>query len=145
MKKVLVIVIWFFLCLASYQQLCFALSEATSPSFNHGDQVLGEAFQQHRSDLQVEDQGTVIKLLPDDNNGSRHQKFIVRLNSGQTLLFAHNIDLAAKINGLREGDEIAFYGEYEWSAKGGTVHWTHHDPQGRHAAGWLKHGGQVYQ
>lgn len=145
MKKVLIIVVWSFLFFASYQQLCFALSEATGPSYNHGDQVLSEAFQQHQSDLQVEGQGKVIKLLADDNNGSKHQKFIVRLNSGQTLLIAHNIDLAAKIDGLREGDEIAFYGEYEWSAKGGTVHWTHLDPQGQHAAGWLKHGGQVYQ
>jgi hypothetical protein len=145
MKKIRVIVICFFLSSASYQQLCFALSETASPGFNHGDQVLSEAFQQQQSDLQVEDQGIVIKLLPDDNSGSRHQKFIVRLNSGQTVLIAHNIDLAAKINGLREGDEIAFYGEYKWNTKGGTVHWTHHDPQGRHAPGWLKHGGQVYQ
>ena len=29
--------------------------------------------------------------------------------------------------------------------QGGTVHWTHHDPSGDHAAGWLRHGGRVYR
>ncbi|MFN9385947.1 MAG: DUF3465 domain-containing protein [Cyanobacteriota bacterium] len=25
------------------------------------------------------------------------------------------------------------------------MHWTHHDPDGNHVAGWLKHNGIVYQ
>ncbi|EOG7679701.1 DNA-binding protein, partial [Vibrio cholerae] len=25
------------------------------------------------------------------------------------------------------------------------LHWTHKDPQNRHAHGWLKHNGQVYE
>ena len=109
------------------------------------DAVIQQAYQQQRSDIVVEDEGHVIKRLPDDNRGSRHQRFLVRLQSGQTLLIAHNIDLAAKIDDLAVGDTIAFRGEYEWSAKGGTVHWTHHDPAGKHVGGWLKHGGQIYQ
>ncbi|NJA08078.1 DUF3465 domain-containing protein [Methylococcaceae bacterium WWC4] len=104
-----------------------------------------QAYRQQRSDLQIEGEGTVIKLLADDNRGSRHQRFIIRLESGQTLLVAHNIDLAPKIEGLEVGDKVAFAGEYEWSDKGGTLHWTHRDPGGRHAAGWLKHCGRVYQ
>ncbi|MGZ5585063.1 MAG: DUF3465 domain-containing protein [Methylobacter sp.] len=102
------------------------------------------SFTTQKSSSQVSGQGVVIKLLPDDNNGSRHQRFIIKLPSGQTLLIAHNIDLAPKINALREGDSIQFYGEYEWNEKGGVVHWTHRDPKGVHQAGWLEHQGKRY-
>ncbi len=87
----------------------------------------------------------VIKILPDDLERSRHQRFILRLSNGQTLLIAHNIDIAPRINGLSGGDNVAFYGEYEWRAKGGVLHWTHHDPSGRHMGGWLRHHGITYQ
>ncbi|WP_372682356.1 DUF3465 domain-containing protein [Desulfosarcina sp.] len=107
--------------------------------------VLQHAFNNRQSDLQVQGEGVVIKVLPDDNKGSRHQRFILRLGSGQTLLIAHNIDLAPRINGLSAGDTVAFYGEYEWNEKGGVLHWTHHDPGGRHIGGWLKHNGKTYQ
>lgn len=109
------------------------------------DATLKNAFEDHISNQQVAGQGTVVKILSDDTVGSRHQRFLVRLNSGQTLLMAHNIDLAQRIDSLREGDTVAFYGEYEWNPKGGVIHWTHRDPQGRHPAGWIKHGGQTYQ
>lgn len=109
------------------------------------DIALENAFSRRLSNLQLAGQGTVVKLLPDDHDGSRHQRFIVRLNSGRTLLVSHNIDLAKRIDTLRAGDAIAFYGEYEWNAKGGVLHWTHRDPQGRHPAGWIQHNGQTYQ
>jgi hypothetical protein len=110
-----------------------------------GDDALENAFANRRSNLQIAGQGTVVKVLPDDNNGSRHQRIIIRLESGRTLLLAHNIDLAQRIDTLRAGDIVAFYGEYEWNPKGGVIHWTHHDPQGRHPAGWIRHDGQTYQ
>lgn len=106
---------------------------------------IGGAYRQHLSNIQVSGAGTVIRILPDDNQVSRHQRFILRLDSGQTLLIAHNIDLAPRIESLREGDTIAFNGEYEWNNKGGVVHWTHHDPGGQHPPGWLKHQGRTYQ
>jgi len=110
-----------------------------------GDSQLEEAFQQQRSDVQVQAEGIVTRRLSDDNEGSRHQRFIVELRSGQTILIAHNIDLAPRINDLEEGDRVEFYGEYEWNPQGGVVHWTHHDPAGRHPGGWIKHNGRTYQ
>jgi len=112
---------------------------------NKSDTVIANAFANQISGQQVSGQGVVIKLLPDDNKGSRHQKFIIQLTNGQTLLIAHNIDLAARVSGLSEGDSIMFSGQYEWNAKGGVLHWTHRDPNGSHPSGWLEHQGQTYQ
>lgn len=98
-----------------------------------------------RSNVQVKGEGRVSRLLPDDHKGSRHQRFILRLNSGLTLLVAHNIDLAPRIETLQVGDEVAYFGEYEWNEKGGVVHWTHHDPRGSHVGGWLRHKDRIYQ
>ena len=109
-----------------------------------GDDV-ANAYASRNSDVQVVGEGEVVKLLNDDNEGSRHQKFILRLPSGKTVLIAHNIDLAPRINAIAKGDKVSFYGEYEWNNRGGVVHWTHRDPNGRHIGGWLKHQGKTYQ
>ncbi|WP_325320823.1 DUF3465 domain-containing protein [Kingella oralis] len=119
--------------------------EKAAPPAAHFEQALQQAYQNRQSNLQIQGSGRVIKTLPDDTQGSRHQRFIVKLASGQTLLFAHNIDLAPKIRGLKKGDTIVFNGEYEWSEQGGVIHWTHKDPNGRHADGWLEHNGQRYE
>lgn len=103
-----------------------------------------QAFKARKSDVQVSGHGVVIKLLKDDNKGSRHQKFLVRINAQQTLLFAHNIDLAPRVP-LQTGDEISFYGEYVYNPKGGVMHWTHHAPRGDHVAGWIMHNRKKYQ
>jgi hypothetical protein len=84
-------------------------------------------------------------VLSDDNDGRRHQRFVVALASGQTLLISHNIDLAPRVAGLRKGDVVSFGGEYEWNAEGGVIHWTHRDPGNRHPAGWINHNGKLYQ
>ena len=92
----------------------------------------------------VEAVGAVSRLLPDDRDGSRHQRFLLRLEGGQTLLVAHNIDLAPRVP-LEPGDAVRFRGQYEWNDRGGVVHWTHHDPDGRRAGGWLEHDGRRYR
>ncbi len=115
------------------------------PDTGDGHAVIASAFAERRSDVQVAATATVRKILRDDNVGSRHQKMILELPTGQTLLLSHNIDLAPRVAGVREGDQLAFYGEYEWSEQGGVIHWTHHDPAGRHADGWIKHNGNTYQ
>ena len=103
-----------------------------------------DAFKNKKSDIFVEGSGVVKKLLPDDNKGARHQKFLLTISPEQTLLFAHNIDLAPRVADLQVGDDISFRGEYVYNPKGGVVHWTHHDPNGKHV-GWLKHNGKVYE
>jgi hypothetical protein len=106
---------------------------------------LNDVYENQQSNVQVKGSGTVIRILNDDNKGSRHQKFILKLSSGITILIAHNIDLAPRINSISKGDSVQFHGEYEWNKKGGVVHWTHRDPNRHHIDGWLRHKGSMYQ
>ncbi|HZN24776.1 MAG TPA: DUF3465 domain-containing protein [Burkholderiales bacterium] len=117
----------------------------TTTSASSADRALAAAFENRSSNAQVQGSGHVTRILPDDNSGSRHQRFIVGLASGQTVLVAHNIDLAGRVAALKTGDLVEFYGEYEWNERGGVVHWTHRDPQHGHADGWIKHNGHTYQ
>lgn len=117
--------------------------QVASSAQKSGTRIIENAFKNKLSNVQVEGVGKVVAILPDDNEGSRHQKFILELESGQTILIAHNIDLASRLQHLSKGDMVQFFGEYEYSAKGGVVHWTHHDPRKKHPDGWLKHNGKT--
>ncbi|MGD2118903.1 MAG: DUF3465 domain-containing protein [Chromatiales bacterium] len=126
----------------AYQQM------PQQPSPVHEDRLFADwqrLFEQRQSDVQVVGEAVVSKILRDDVHGVRHQKFIVTVDSGMTLLISHNIDLAPRIDNLQRGDTIRFSGEYEWNPKGGVIHWTHHDPAGKHASGWIEHNGRLYQ
>lgn len=103
------------------------------------------AWRAGESDLWMECSGAVVRLLPDDRSGSRHQRFIVELADGHTLLVSHNIDLAPRVDALAVGDTVLIRGEFEHNDRGGVLHWTHHDPQGRHEGGWIEHEGERYR
>ena len=120
------------------------ISVPWSPTPNGSNDTLQDAFANQRSDVQVKGEGTVTRILADDLEGSRHQRFIVRLDSGQTLLISHNIDLAPRVANLSVGDSIEFFGEYEWNDKGGVLHWTHKTLRGNHEPGWLVYEGIRY-
>jgi ABC-type glycerol-3-phosphate transport system substrate-binding protein len=122
-----------------------ASGRVATSGVSRNDAVFARAFEDMAEGLEVEGTGTVESVLEDDTEGSRHQRFIVRLGSGQTLLVAHNIDIAPRVRGLEVGDTVSFKGEYEWNEQGGVVHWTHHDPDGSHPAGWIEHEGRRYQ
>jgi hypothetical protein len=118
---------------------------SSSSSSSSSDEYLAQLFAQHKSGVTVTGDGNVTRVLSDDNDGSRHQRFILALGSGQTILIAHNIDLAPRLPGLQAGDAVAFKGIYEWGPEGGTVHWTHLDPGGTHAPGYLKYKSKTYK
>ena len=106
--------------------------------------TIERAHAERRSGVMVQFEGDVVRTLSDDTEGSRHQRFIVELASGHTVLIAHNIDLAPRVP-LQRGDRLEVRGEYEWNERGGVVHWTHHDPGGGRPGGWVRHRGQTYR
>ena len=106
---------------------------------------LKNAYRNRQSKIQVSGSGIVKKVLRDDLVGLRHQRFILEVNRNQTILIAHNIDIAPRIDNLQPGGKVSFCGEYVWDKRGGIVHWTHRDPSRRHRSGWLKYNGKTYQ
>ena len=113
-------------------------------SSSASDRKLARAFELRLSEFPVKCDGVVSRKLSDDTFGLRHQRFIVTLDSGQTLLIAHNVDLAPRVKPLRIGDRIRIYGEYIWNSQGGLIHWTHRDPDGVGLNGWIKYRGKLY-
>ena len=98
---------------------------------------LQQAYAAGQSGVWLEARGRISRVLRDDNEGSRHQKFILELDDGHTVMVAHNIDLAERIP-ARENLPLRVRGRYEWNDRGGVIHWTHHDPDGRLQGGWIE-------
>lgn len=120
-----------------------ASSGSASQAGEQQNALLLQLFEQKRSDQFLTVQGKVYRVLRDDTKGSQHQRFLIYVN-GVSVLVAHNIDLAPRVP-LQVGDVITLHGEYEYTNKGGVLHWTHHDPKGRRAGGWIDHQGQRYK
>lgn len=112
-----------------------------------GGAAVEAAFRLRRSDVWIEATGVIVKLLPDDRDGEAHQKMLVRVDGGDntTILVAHSLEAADRIP-AREGDRIRFRGEYEWTDKGGTLHFTHAPKFDRkEPGGWIDFAGERYE
>ena len=119
--------------------------EASQPSRDAAAvDALARAVREQRSGVWVEGSGRIVHLLPDDREPPRHQRCLAEILQGHTIKISHNIDLAPRVP-WRKGQTVAFRGRFEWNDKGGVVHWTHKDPQGRHAGGWLEIDGTRYR
>ena len=106
---------------------------------------LASFFENQESNKQVLVKGVITRLLADDIDGDAHQRFIIRLDNDQTLLIAHNIDLAPRVPDIKTNQLIYVYGEYEYNDEGGVVHWTHKDPDGSHEDGFIFYNGVQYE
>lgn len=118
-----------------------AVESDADPPLEDVPDPIGDAFATRRSGFFVTVDAAVVKRLPDDREGDRHQRFLIRLPSGRTLLVAHNIDLAERAP-VAVGSRIRVRGEYEWNERGGLLHWTHRAPRGDREGGWIEVAGQ---
>ncbi len=114
------------------------------PSPHSTDAAILAAIERHRSHVWGQAAGTVARLLEDDRKGIPHQRFVLRLESGATLLIEYNLDLSPRITPLEVGDSVVVRGEYIWNDKGGVIHWVHRDPSGGPGGGWLRIRGKEY-
>jgi Protein of unknown function (DUF3465) len=96
--------------------------------------------------VEVQLDGTVDRYLGTNRSPSgAHEGFlVVPIESGSRaeIRVEDNIDLTGFIP-LRAGERIRLQGQYE--CNDGVVHWTHHDPSGRHVAGYVEVNGRRYQ
>ncbi|MEL6739532.1 MAG: DUF3465 domain-containing protein [Planctomycetota bacterium] len=123
------------------------VATASARPTESGEMDILDLYRREASDQILEIRARISRLLPDDNEGSRHQRFIVRFEaSGHTVLISHNIDLAPRVP-AETGDWVTVRGEYEWTDRGGVMHWTHHNPNRnpRHPGGWIEHNGRRYE
>lgn len=103
-----------------------------------------QAQQQRAQKVWLMVQAAVLRNLPDDRRPPCHQRFLLKLDNGSTVMVAHNTDLAPRVP-VSPGNVVLIRGEYIWNEKGGVLHWTHHDPQGTEEGGWIQLNGQTYK
>lgn len=110
------------------------------------DRAVCDAYSAGRSHVEVVANGTVTRVLGvRPGLESPHEGFLLRLGSGCTLVVRVevNTDFTGTIP-LHAGDHVAVKGEYEYYSRGGVIHWTHHDPRGRHENGYVEAAGRSY-
>lgn len=110
-----------------------------------GNAAVQRAFEQHSDGAEVTATGIVDRVLSDQSGPSGpHERFIVRLSSGMTLLIEHNLSIAPRVP-VAVGMAVTVHGEYVWNAEGGLLHFTHHDPDRSHEGGYVLYGGKRYE
>ena len=99
------------------------------------------------SDVEVIGQGSVLAILGTRNGPSGvHEGFLLKLTGGCDLMV--RVETNVGITGplpLHPGETATVKGVFDDDADGGVIHWTHHDPSGRHIAGYVEAGGKIYQ
>ncbi|GAB5496347.1 MAG: hypothetical protein Phyf2KO_14270 [Phycisphaerales bacterium] len=116
----------------------------TTPTTRISEDAIRRLIDNQISGEMVTLEAEIVKLLPDDDEEPRHQRLLLALESGGTVLVAHNIDLAPRVP-ADEGDTLIVRGQYEWNDKGGVLHWTHHDPKQWREGGWIELDGERYE
>ena len=76
------------------------------------DDIILQLYEQQDSGTWVSGSGTVTRLLADDTQGDAHQRFLLELANGHSLIIVHNIDIAPRLEGIAVGDTVRFHGEY---------------------------------
>lgn len=93
--------------------------------------------------------GVITEKLPDDNDGLKHELFMLKLTSskysGKVIKIAHDITYAPYVP-VVVGDPIEIKGDFLPDATPVMVlHWTHKSDNPKHASGYIKYKGKTYE
>jgi hypothetical protein len=106
-----------------------------------------DAIAHGQSGAEVTVEGPVVRVLATHGGAQGvHEQFIVavRANSAeQDVLVADNISIG-RAAPVRKGDDVTVRGELAIDPSGPVIHWTHHDPRGRHQSGYVRLNGILY-
>ncbi|MCA1778196.1 MAG: DUF3465 domain-containing protein [Xanthomonadaceae bacterium] len=112
-----------------------------------GDSISNErlldAFEDGRTSIWVSGQAPVSQILGDEGIGGPHQRFVLRLNEGVTIIVRHSLQASERVP-VERGDSVRFHGRYDWEASGGIISLTHSDPEQPGGGGWVEHKGVRY-
>jgi hypothetical protein len=77
------------------------------------------------------------------SSSGEHEAFAFDASgSSVPVMVEDNVSIAGVVP-LRAGATISLLGQYE--CDDGVMHWTHHDPSGRHRPGYIEADSRVYQ
>jgi hypothetical protein len=116
----------------------------TATDLTGTQQEILQAQAQKLRNVEVLITAQVYRLLPTDEKGLRHQKFLIRLANGTKVLVANDLTVGQMVP-CHPGDILQIRGEYIWTRRGGVLHWTHHSDTRDHPGGWIRLGTQTYQ
>jgi hypothetical protein len=133
--------------LAAAVLLIAACSHADSGSADPNGAVY-TAWRAHESRVEVTAEGSVARVFGvREGPSGMHEGFLLHLRGsaghGLSVKVEDNTDITGPIP-LQPGDELELRGEYIYNDLGGLIHYTHHDPSGRHAGGYIQVGGKTY-
>ncbi|HEY0613696.1 MAG TPA: DUF3465 domain-containing protein [Candidatus Elarobacter sp.] len=96
--------------------------------------------------MQVRYAGTVMDrptFFSSRRSHHTHEQFNVRRDDGSTFRVVDNVSVGPKVP-AQPGDRVTVEGELVHDHGKPLVHWTHHDPRGRHPGGFIALGGRLY-
>ena len=123
------------------------LMSACAAAQTPDDAAVCQAYAAARSHVEVVADGTVTRVLGvAPGRVSPHEGFLLRLRTGCRVIVRveANTDFTGEF-AVAPGQSVTVKGEYEYYPLGGVVHWTHHDPRGRHEGGFIETGGRRYE
>ena len=108
-----------------------------------GFRVLADAYLNKKSGMMAEVQGQVTRLIMDEEESARVQKFVICAISGQSRLVTHDLSRSDRVP-VAIGDKVMVRGEYVWSEPGGTLICPTRDNGSGGRNGWIEHKGERY-